>query len=212
MYSVRILFTIFQMKIVCSIRRSKSEQSILEGTTRYCPSMLWAVEEKTTLLIILVQTCKQYFRLMDYSNRAHSGDFEVEKARLRNCREVAKCRLMLTKVLGAEVAKIAGVRKLVIPSPERGLSENFGMSPPCKLPTWRHVGVVQPSARFNLLAIDKALEEASDSLDVQLGVYGIQFAERTSQPSPSEQHASLSAPIETTGSRTRPEGNPQEDC
>ena len=58
-------------------------------------------------------------------------------------------------------------------------------------PMGRQVGRVTAAARFNVPAIDRALEEAADNLDIQLGIYGIQFAERSRKPSTSEQQEML---------------------
>jgi hypothetical protein len=68
-------------------------------------------------------TCVCFFIL--YSNWLYEimwsqrqGEFEGEKIILRNHREIAKCRLMLTKALGPEAAQQGGVRHLPSPSPD----------------------------------------------------------------------------------------------
>ena len=85
---------------------------------------------------------------------------------------------MLTKVL-----QMGGVRKVAGTSPERELPHLPYQYETLQFFTLRPDGEVRVSARLHLPAINKALKKASDNLDVQLGVNGIQFAEQTNKPS-----------------------------
>ena len=181
--------------MIFSIRQSGSERGISRDIIRYCLSILYVFKECTSFLILLI-LCTSSTPVKMWSVRQpsteQSGEFEEEKACLRNKREIAKCRLMLTKVLGADAAQMGGVRKIAGSSPERrGSPPQYGMLLPSNLPEQRPVATVRATARFNQPAVNRALKEASDKLDVQLGIYGIQFAERTTRPSPAEQQGML---------------------